>query len=130
MLVKQKASLNETLAVAPVALANIVHAYQPDLGAIATRGNLASLTKSTPACDRPASCSTRPLGGLPGSLNGLRGQHRAADHAVAASAKTAVRTDTSVAGDANLARRVVRWRRHRRYRRIPLLAGRPRRSAR
>ena len=44
ILVKEKASLNETLAVGPVALANIVHAYQPNLGVIATRGNLASLT--------------------------------------------------------------------------------------
>lgn len=44
VLVKQKASLNETLAVAPIALANLVHTYQPDIGAIATRGNLASLS--------------------------------------------------------------------------------------
>ena len=44
ILVKEKASLNETLAVGPVALANIVHAYQPNLGVIATRGNLVSLT--------------------------------------------------------------------------------------
>jgi phospholipid/cholesterol/gamma-HCH transport system substrate-binding protein len=42
-LVKQKASLNETLAVAPIALANVVHAYQPDIGAIGTRSNLLSL---------------------------------------------------------------------------------------
>jgi phospholipid/cholesterol/gamma-HCH transport system substrate-binding protein len=49
ILVKQKASLNETLAVAPVALSNIVHAYQPDIGAIATRGNLASLSGSSGA---------------------------------------------------------------------------------
>jgi virulence factor Mce-like protein len=46
VLVKEKASLNETLAVAPVALANIVHAYQPDIGAIATRSNLASLSST------------------------------------------------------------------------------------
>jgi phospholipid/cholesterol/gamma-HCH transport system substrate-binding protein len=44
VLVKDKASLNETLAVSPVALANLVHTYQPDIGAIATRSNLASLT--------------------------------------------------------------------------------------
>jgi phospholipid/cholesterol/gamma-HCH transport system substrate-binding protein len=49
VLVKQKASLNETLAIAPVALANIVHAYQPDIGAIATRSNLASLSGSSGA---------------------------------------------------------------------------------
>ena len=39
ILVKEKSSLNETLAVAPVALANIVHAYQDDLGVIGTRSN-------------------------------------------------------------------------------------------
>lgn len=44
LLVNQKSSLTETLAVAPVALANVVHAWQPDIGAIATRSNLASLT--------------------------------------------------------------------------------------
>jgi phospholipid/cholesterol/gamma-HCH transport system substrate-binding protein len=44
VLVKEKASLNETLAVAPVALANLVHSYQPQLGALGTRSNLASLT--------------------------------------------------------------------------------------
>jgi phospholipid/cholesterol/gamma-HCH transport system substrate-binding protein len=46
ILVKQKASLNETLAIGPVALANLVHTYQPDIGAIATRGNLASLSST------------------------------------------------------------------------------------
>jgi phospholipid/cholesterol/gamma-HCH transport system substrate-binding protein len=50
VLVKQKASLNEALAVAPIALANIVHAYQPDLGVIATRSNLASLTDPAQLC--------------------------------------------------------------------------------
>lgn len=50
VLVKQKASLNETLAIAPVALANIVHAYQPNLGVIATRGNLSSLTDPGQLC--------------------------------------------------------------------------------
>ena len=50
VLVKQKASLNEALAVAPVALANIVHAYQPDQGVIATRSNLASLTDPAQLC--------------------------------------------------------------------------------
>jgi phospholipid/cholesterol/gamma-HCH transport system substrate-binding protein len=48
ILVQEKSSLEETLAVAPVALANIVHAYQPNIGAIATRGNLASLTDIQP----------------------------------------------------------------------------------
>jgi len=44
VLVKEKSSLNETLAISPVAVANLVHTYQPDIGAIATRSNLASLT--------------------------------------------------------------------------------------
>lgn len=46
VLVKEKSSLNETLAIGPVALANLVHTYQPDIGAIATRGNLASLSST------------------------------------------------------------------------------------
>jgi virulence factor Mce-like protein len=46
VLVKEKSSINETLAVAPIALANIIHAYQPDIGALATRSNLASLTST------------------------------------------------------------------------------------
>jgi len=46
VLVKEKSSLNETLAVAPIALANLVHTYQPDIGAIATRGNLASFSST------------------------------------------------------------------------------------
>ena len=50
VLVKQKGSLDEALAVGPVALANIVHAYQPDLGVIATRSNLASLTDPAQLC--------------------------------------------------------------------------------
>ncbi len=57
-LVKQKASLNETLAVAPVALANIVHAYDPNPGVIATRSNLASLTNINPSAILAAVCST------------------------------------------------------------------------
>ncbi|SHG05876.1 phospholipid/cholesterol/gamma-HCH transport system substrate-binding protein [Jatrophihabitans endophyticus] len=50
VLVKQKGALTETLALAPVALANIVHAYQPNLGVLATRGNLASLTDPGQLC--------------------------------------------------------------------------------
>jgi phospholipid/cholesterol/gamma-HCH transport system substrate-binding protein len=66
ILVKQKASLNETLAIAPVALSNIVHAYQPDIGAIATRGNLASLSASSGNID-PAKliCGLLNLGHIP-----------------------------------------------------------------
>lgn len=48
ILVKEKASLNETLAVAPYALINVVHAYIPNVGALATRGNLASLLGGSP----------------------------------------------------------------------------------
>jgi phospholipid/cholesterol/gamma-HCH transport system substrate-binding protein len=51
ILVKEQASLNETLAVGPVALANLVHAYQPDLGVIPARSNLASLTDPASLCD-------------------------------------------------------------------------------
>ena len=50
VLVKEKASLNETLAVAPAALANLVHTYQPDIGALGTRSNLASLTDPATIC--------------------------------------------------------------------------------
>jgi phospholipid/cholesterol/gamma-HCH transport system substrate-binding protein len=50
VLVKEQASLNETLAVAPAALANIVHAYQPDLGVLATRSNLDSLADPSALC--------------------------------------------------------------------------------
>lgn len=50
VLVKQKAALNETLAIAPVALANLVHTYQPDLGVIATRSNLSTLLDPSTIC--------------------------------------------------------------------------------
>ena len=50
ILVKEQSSLNETLAVGPAALANIVHAYQPDLGVLASRSNLGSLTDLGPVC--------------------------------------------------------------------------------
>jgi phospholipid/cholesterol/gamma-HCH transport system substrate-binding protein len=50
ILVKEKASLNETLAVGPVALANIVHVYQPDIGALGTRSNLDSLADPATLC--------------------------------------------------------------------------------
>ena len=51
VLVKEKGSLEETLAVAPVALANIVHAYAPSVGGIATRSNLSSLTNPVSFCE-------------------------------------------------------------------------------
>jgi phospholipid/cholesterol/gamma-HCH transport system substrate-binding protein len=50
VLVKEKASLNETFAVSPAALANLVHTYQPDIGALGTRSNLSSLTDPATIC--------------------------------------------------------------------------------
>jgi phospholipid/cholesterol/gamma-HCH transport system substrate-binding protein len=50
ILVAEKGSLDETLAVGPVALANIVHAYQPAQGVIATRGNVASFNDPKQLC--------------------------------------------------------------------------------
>ena len=50
VLIKEKSSLNETLAVAPAALANLVHSYQPSIGALGTRSNLASLTDPAAIC--------------------------------------------------------------------------------
>jgi len=69
LLVNEKASLNETLAVAPYALANIIHSYQPDLGALATRGNLVSLTKIDP---QQIVCGL--LGQATGGLDGVLGR--------------------------------------------------------
>jgi phospholipid/cholesterol/gamma-HCH transport system substrate-binding protein len=57
VLVQQKSSLNETFAVAPIALANLVHTYQPDIGAIATRGNLASFSSTKNNDPRNILCS-------------------------------------------------------------------------
>jgi phospholipid/cholesterol/gamma-HCH transport system substrate-binding protein len=70
LLVREKASLNETLAIAPYALANIIHAYQPDLGALATRGNLVSLTRIDPAQIVCGLLTTAP-GGLGELIKGL-----------------------------------------------------------
>lgn len=50
ILVNQKSSLEETLAVAPVALANVVHLYEPRVGALRTRGNMSSLTNPVQLC--------------------------------------------------------------------------------
>jgi virulence factor Mce-like protein len=68
LLVNEKASLNETLAVAPYALANVTHAYQENLGALATRGNLVSLTNLNPS---QIVCGL--LGTATGGLSGLLG---------------------------------------------------------
>jgi len=50
ILIKEQGALNETFAVAPVALANVVHLYQPDLGVLGTRNNLASITDPANLC--------------------------------------------------------------------------------
>jgi virulence factor Mce-like protein len=70
LLVNEKASLNETLAVAPYALANIIHAYQPDLGSLATRGNMASLSKIDPT-QIVCGLLSNVTGGLDAILKGL-----------------------------------------------------------
>lgn len=50
LLVRQQSSLRETLAVAPIALANITHSYNPSIGALGTRSNLSSLTNPVQFC--------------------------------------------------------------------------------
>jgi len=75
LLVREKASLQETLAIAPYALANVLHSYDEDLGALATRGNLVSLTKVDPqqlVCGLLSQASNG-LGGLIGSVGGALG---------------------------------------------------------
>jgi phospholipid/cholesterol/gamma-HCH transport system substrate-binding protein len=71
ILVKQKASVNETLALAPAALSNITHAYQPNIGALGTRGNLASLTNLNLKTLTGQVCTT--LSGVTGGLPVLGG---------------------------------------------------------
>ena len=74
VLVKNKSSLNETLAVAPIALANLVHTYQPDIGAIATRGNLASLSSTQNNSAQNILCSILQL--APIDLSGVCPKHK------------------------------------------------------
>jgi phospholipid/cholesterol/gamma-HCH transport system substrate-binding protein len=50
VLVKQKAALDETLAVAPTALANLGHTYNPSSGTLDNRANLDSLTDPAVIC--------------------------------------------------------------------------------
>jgi phospholipid/cholesterol/gamma-HCH transport system substrate-binding protein len=50
ILVKDKGALNETLAVAPVALANLVHTYNAGSGTLDQRSNLSSLTDAGSLC--------------------------------------------------------------------------------
>ena len=84
ILVKENASLNETLAVAPVALANIVHAYNEDTGTIGTRSNAASLTDPSQFCGLISGLvdellgntkyNNSPIGTIIGALGGLLGK--------------------------------------------------------
>ena len=68
VLVKEQAALNETLTVAPVALANIVHAYQEQTGTLGTRSNLAGLADpAITVCDLVQGVTS---GGLLGILTG------------------------------------------------------------
>ncbi len=73
VLIKQKASIDETLAIAPVALANIVHSYQPNLGVIATRSNLASLTDPGQVCLILKATTDKLSSLLPGGLGNALG---------------------------------------------------------
>jgi phospholipid/cholesterol/gamma-HCH transport system substrate-binding protein len=92
ILAKDKAALNETLAVAPVALANLVHTYNASSGTLDQRSNLSSLTDAGSLCsilnlilkgnlsvlDAPsqAACAavakTLPGGSLPTTLPGVQ----------------------------------------------------------
>lgn len=73
VLVKQKASLTETLTLAPVALANITHAYQPNIGVIATRSNLNSLTDPGQVCAIISVVAAKVTQTLPGILGNFLG---------------------------------------------------------
>jgi phospholipid/cholesterol/gamma-HCH transport system substrate-binding protein len=70
ILVKQQAALNETLTVGPVALANIVHAYQETQGTLGTRSNLSNLLDPASLCEALNSVA---LQTLPGGLGDLLG---------------------------------------------------------
>ena len=71
ILVKEQASLNETLAVGPVALANVVHVYQPDLGVLPARSNLASLSQLGSLCTY---LNTKYLSGILGPVSSTLNQ--------------------------------------------------------
>jgi phospholipid/cholesterol/gamma-HCH transport system substrate-binding protein len=64
VLVKQKAALDETLAVAPTALANLGHTYNPSSGTLDVRSNLDSLTDPAVICGM-----LQALGQLPTALS-------------------------------------------------------------
>lgn len=62
ILVDENSSLNEMMAVAPVALANLVHAYQPDPGVLGTRSNAASLSDPAQFCGLISGLTNQLLG--------------------------------------------------------------------
>jgi len=72
-LVKEQASLNEILVVAPVALSNLAHGYQESTGTLGTRSNIVNLTDPTlfpkQICDALYAAGDNPLtSGLLGNL--------------------------------------------------------------
>jgi len=70
ILVKEQGALDESLAVGPVALANIVHAYQETQGTLGTRSNLGNLLDPASVCEALNSVTLRTL---PGGLGDLLG---------------------------------------------------------
>ncbi|PZS13974.1 MAG: hypothetical protein DLM57_15395 [Pseudonocardiales bacterium] len=67
VLVKEKAALNEALAVGPVALANLTHAYQESTGTLGTRSNLANVADPAQICAvLDQAVSAKAVGGLLG----------------------------------------------------------------
>jgi hypothetical protein len=63
--------VNEALSIAPIALANLVHAYDPEPGVLGTRSNLASLTNVSLKDTITQVCGS--LGKLTGGLLGVGG---------------------------------------------------------
>jgi phospholipid/cholesterol/gamma-HCH transport system substrate-binding protein len=75
ILVKEKAAFEETLAVGPVALANIVHAYQEAQGTLGTRSNLTNLLDPASVCGAiEGIVAAQVPGGINGLLSGLLGK--------------------------------------------------------
>jgi virulence factor Mce-like protein len=72
-LVKEQASLNEILVVAPIALSNLAHGYQESTGTLGTRSNIVNLTDPTlfpkQICDALFAAGDNPL--TSGLLGGL-----------------------------------------------------------
>ena len=85
MLDKQKAALNEILAVAPVAVSNLAHTYNPSSGTLDTRDNLGGTQN---LLDPAVICSAlTATGNLPASRHHrrhLQGDRQAARRAAAA----------------------------------------------